>query len=121
MFGSREAANAIYACRELEYTQYTLRKDLEELSREPSKESCQEDVRLGQQAVADLQREYAAELRAVKAAFPRVVCCAAFETGGCEHGKLCECGWMQAPWPWIVHRHGERFCDCHVESRWRHG
>ena len=53
----------------------------------------------------------------LKAAFPRSVCCDAFATGGCVHGNACECGWVQAPWPWMLHRAGGAYCDCHMESR----
>ena len=28
------------------------------------------------------------------------VCCDGFLTGECQHGTLCECGWLRAPWPW---------------------
>ena len=45
---------------------------------------------------------YTDALQTLKAAFPAIVCCAAFETGGCSHGKPCGCGLTQAPWPWMV-------------------
>ena len=48
--------------------------------------------------------KYTKALSEMKVAFPTQVCCDAFETGGCVHGKPCECGWKQAPWPWIVYR-----------------
>ena len=32
------------------------------------------------------------------------VCCDGFLTGECEHGTLCECGWLRAPWPWTHYR-----------------
>ena len=67
--------------------------------------------------IADARAGQAAALRKVKAAFPMMVCCDDFETGGCKHGKACECGWLQAPWPWIVYQPGGRFCDCHWETR----
>ena len=61
--------------------------------------------------------KYTKALSEMKVTFPTQVCCDAFETGGCVHGKPCECGWKQAPWPWIVYRPGGPFCDCHFESR----
>ena len=64
------------------------------------------------------EAEYAESLRALKAAFSRACsCCQGFVTGECSHGKLCECGWEQAPWLWVVHVPGGRFCDCHMETR----
>ena len=53
----------------------------------------------------------------IKQQYPMKVCCHLFEIGGCRHGIRCECGGTQAPWPWIVHRQGRRFCDCHMEGR----
>ena len=76
-----------------------------------------EDIERETRDIANLEKEYTEQLAAVKAAFPRKVCCDAFETGGCMHGLQCECGWTQAPWPWIIHRQGGWFCDCHMESR----
>ena len=106
----------IYTCRELEYQQYQLRQDLSRLALSGTSPMLSEDIAREQQDIAQLEKEYADGLAAVKAAFPRQVCCDAFETGGCTHGTPCECGWTQAPWPWIIHRHGGRFCDCHMES-----
>ena len=63
-----------------------------------------------------LKGEYAKALRDVKTAFPTMVCCDAFETGGCSHGKACECGGQQAPWPWIVNGACANFCNCHTEA-----
>jgi len=60
---------------------------------------------------------YLERLAELKAAFPNIVCCESFETGECAHGSPCECGWKQAPWPWIVHRPGGQFCDCHMSQR----
>ena len=115
--GSREAAEVIYTCRELEYQQYQLRQDLSRVALSGPSPMLTEDIACEQQAIAKLEKEYADGLAAVKAAFPRQVCCDAFETGECRHGMACECGWTHAPWPWIIHRQGGRFCDCHMESR----
>ena len=71
-----------------------------------------EDAR---QQMAEARRDYHAALRTVKETFPSMVCCDAFETGGCTHGKPCECGSMQAPWPWIVQGACGAFCECHME------
>ena len=112
----------IYTCRELEYQQYELRAALQRLSNSPTYYAAA-DVELYRGNISQLETEYREELSAVAAAFPRMVCCAAFGTGGCSHGKPCECGWTQAPWPWIVHRDADdpanvcRFCDCHMEAR----
>ena len=119
LFGSREAAKAIYACRELEYQQYEHREALQRLLQDEGDALAREDVDLATLDIATFKKEYAESLSSLKAAFPRQVCCDAFGTGGCVHGKPCECGWTQAPcpWPWILHRHGGPFCDCHMESR----
>ena len=122
LLGSKEAADVIYTCRELEYQQYELRAALQRLSNSPTYYAAA-DVELYRGNISQLETEYREELSAVAAAFPRMVCCAAFGTGGCSHGKPCECGWTQAPWPWIVHRDADdpanvcRFCDCHMEAR----
>ena len=107
----------IYTCRELEYQQHLLREALEQLALRGSSRSLEEDRVLYQRVVGELEAEYAEQLTLLKTTFPRMVCCDAFATGLCVHGKPCECGWTQAPWPWIIHRHGGRFCDCHMESR----
>ena len=69
--------------------------------------------------------DYHEALAAIKKQFPTMVCCNQFETGLCMHGKPCECGGMQAPWPWIItHPTGtaSRFCGCHLTTRsqWAH-
>ena len=45
------------------------------------------------------------------------VCCDGFLEGECQHGTLCECGWLRAPWPWTHYTPGGKFCDCHRDSR----
>jgi len=69
--------------------------------------------------------DYFSSLRALKERFPMKVCCPAFAIGGCAHGTPCECGGVQAPWPWIIHHPtASRFCACHLSQRqqWvRHG
>ena len=79
------------------------------------REEDMEDYELKNRAEAEVY--YLESLKALKQAFPALKCCDALETGGCAHGIPCECGWLQAPWPWIVHRPGGRFCDCHLEHR----
>ena len=47
-----------------------------------------------------------------------IVCCDKFERGECVHGRLCECGWLQAPWPWIPYRPDGPYCaivTCRIE------
>ena len=62
--------------------------------------------------------EYLEALRAVRARFPMMVCCSEFDEGACVHGQRCECGGLQAPWPWIVHHpFASRFCECHLYLR----
>ena len=62
--------------------------------------------------------EYLDALRAVRARFPMMVCCSEFDEGACVHGQRCECGGLQAPWPWIVHHpFASRFCECHLHLR----
>ena len=117
LYGSKEAARAVYTCKELEFQQYDLRQDQSRLALHGPNPRLTEDIAHTQRGIARLEAEYASELEAVKAAFPRAVCCDGFESGTCAHGKPCECGWTQAPWPWIIHRQGGRFCDCHMESR----
>ena len=66
--------------------------------------------------LAEAKSDYATALLKLKESFPTMVCCEAFETGGCTHGKPCECGSVQAPWPWIVQGAcGGIFCECHME------
>ena len=116
--GSKVAAEAIYTCRELEFCQYNLRDALSRMALSDGTDTfLAEEVANEQRHVTEQERQYAQDLAAVKVAFPQMVCCDQFESGRCAHGKQCVCGWTQAPWPWIVHRHGGRFCDCHMESR----
>ena len=62
--------------------------------------------------------DYYEALSAVKDKFPMMVCCDMFEVGGCTHGKPCECGGVQAPWPWIIHHPtASPFCECHLITR----
>ena len=119
--GSREAARAIYSASDVEQ----FRAQVEEVQKDgepfgpysgPYKYTTYEAYYRGELEQSEV--EYAESLRALKAAFPRACsCCQGFVTGECAHGKLCECGWEQAPWPWVVHVPGGRFCDCHMESR----
>ena len=64
-----------------------------------------------------VEADYAHAMRALADAFPSIVCCDAFVSGQCTHGRRCECGWLLAPWPWIPHRLNSPFCDCHLEMR----
>ena len=117
LFGSKEAADVTFTVRELEFAQWSHRDAVQRNLDNPSNTFWAGEVKNTLDIVSDLEKVYAEQLCAVKAAFPRMVCCDAFESGGCVHGKQCECGWVQAPWPWIVHRQGGRFCDCHMEDR----
>ena len=60
---------------------------------------------------------FKAALAQIQKQIPGVVCCGAFGSGACVHGRLCECGWLQAPWPWIPYRPEGPFCDCHMQDR----
>jgi len=91
--GSREAIDAIDAAADFERCSAELDSD---------------------EAAMEAYGCYLERLAELKAAFPNIVCCESFETGECAHGSPCECGWKQAPWPWIVHRPGGQFCDCHM-------
>lgn len=115
LFGSREAAEAIYACREIELAQDSLARSLADVNHPARAEFLEIDRR----DLANGKQEYADALRKLKAAFPTMVCCDAFETGGCSHGKACECGSTQAPWPWIVQGACGAFCECHMEPEAR--
>ena len=77
----------------------------------------EEDISCQQASLTTCQAAYCTALVAAKEAHPSQVCCEAFETGRCAHGKPCECGWLPAPWPWIVYRPGGPVCDCHMEMR----
>ena len=73
------------------------------ISRWP-REMIQEDIFNSDRSLKWCEDKYTKALSEMKVTFPTQVCCDAFETGGCVHGKPCECGWKQAPWPWIVYR-----------------
>lgn len=129
VFGSREAAQAIYACREIEFAQAEIQRGMEKLANpppdplagvpgvQPLLEAISEQIKSDRATLAESQKEHASALLALSLAFPAAKCCDAWETGACVHGIPCECGWRQAPWPWIVHRPGGCFCDCHMEER----
>ena len=84
---------------------------------DPSHPCYLEFRELNPRNLANAKSDYAKALLELKAAFPTMVCCDAFETGGCSHGTACECGWKHAPWPCIVQRSNGAFCDCHMDSR----
>ena len=123
LFGSREAAAAICDASEVEQYMANLEEELVVGPSGPSQDPWSGSWYATHEAYlrASLEKSrvrYSESLRALKAAFPRVAsCCADFEAGKCAHGKSCECGWEQAPWPWVVHVPGGRFCDCHMETR----
>jgi len=100
--GSREAFNAISAAVGVELYRCKSEAEMDEW-----------DMKNRDEAEA----LYAVALGKVKESFPHIVCCDSFATGECAHGSPCECGWLQAPWPWIVHRPDGHFCDCHMELR----
>jgi len=107
VFNSRAAYEAICAVVELETASLSLRHKKDE-------SEWDEDERRCARQTEDYYRQSMAKLAK---AFPNIACCEAFKTGGCEHGRRCECGWRLAPWPWIAHRPNSPFCDCHLESR----
>ena len=75
-------------------------------------------LRGGKLSKAGRGARYLDALRAVRARFPMMVCCSEFDEGACVHGQRCECGGLQAPWPWIVHHpFASRFCECHLYLR----
>ena len=115
MFGSREAADAIYACREIELAHQKITIALDETNHPADHEMAE----YGRNDLAQAKLEYAEAMRTLAHTFPTMVCCDAFETGGCTHGKPCECGYLQAPWPWIVHGSCGAFCECHMEPEAR--
>ena len=120
MFGSVEAAKAIFEVQELEYNTADMVRLQAELVNpppdpyenmpgvQPLEESIREQIEQRIKDLALASKGYKEALAALKAAFPSVVC---------REGQLCECGWQQAPWPWIAHRPGGPFCDCHMEQR----
>jgi hypothetical protein len=117
LHGSSEAAKAIYACREIELVQDSLAHTSQAYGvNHPSYDMFLE---IDNRDLANAKREYAAALLSLMAAFPAMVCCDAFESGGCTHGKQCECGSLQAPWPWIVQGACGAFCECHIEPEAR--
>ena len=103
LFGSRPAAEAIHEVVEIEVLERALARDRND----------PHDTRNYEAVLKD----YKAALAKIKKQIPGVVCCDAFESGGCAHGMLCECGWLQAPWPWIPYRLEGPFCDCHMQDR----
>ena len=115
MFGSREAAMAIYWCREIELAHEKIAIALDETDHPADHEIAE----YGRNDLAQAKCEYAEAMRTLAHTFPTMVCCDAFETGRCTHGKPCECGSMQAPWPWIVHGSCGAFCECHMEAEAR--
>ena len=71
--GSKEAAEVIYCCRELEYQQYQLRQNLSRLALSGPNPMLTEDIAREQQDISQLETaEYTEGLAAVKAAFPRM-------------------------------------------------
>ena len=116
MQGSREAAEAIYACHDIELAQNAIAHDLAKYDGHPMQA---EFLEIDRRDLAKAKGEYATALATLKAAFPTMVCCDAFESGACAHGKPCECGSQQAPWPWIVQGACGAFCDCHMEPAFR--
>ena len=104
LFGSARAADAIFEAAEVELWESFVAKD-------PADTDARADLD------QKLMPRYKAALSELALTLPNLVCCDQFESGGCAHGKLCECGWLQAPWPWIVYRPDGMFCDCHMEDR----
>ena len=110
--GSRLAEDAIHAAHRCELKQTWLREDEDEpVGVREGWEAYDAEMReRGQEIHWDL---YLDSLLAMKERFPMMVCCHYFEIGGCVHGKPCECGGLQAPWPWIVHHPwASNFCEC---------
>ena len=106
VFHSREAYLTICGAVEVE-TSFCMRHKKDE-------SEWDEDERRNAREAEQIYHRYMARLAE---AFPNVVCCEAFATGGCVHGRRRECGWRLAPWPWIPHRPDSPFCDCHLETR----
>ena len=121
LLGSREAARAIFEAGFVEQCRMRLEEELKTGPSSPSEWDPPGYANREAVLRAELRKheaDYVERLRALKAAFPRVLsCCEVFEAGKCAHGKPCECGWTQAPWPWVVHVPGGPFCDCHMETR----
>jgi hypothetical protein len=103
LFGSKKAGEAIFSSIELELAEFFASKWPDDPIYPPRLTQAQDDFK--------------AALVDIKSTFPAIACCDAFEAGECAHGKLCECGWLQAPWPWIPYRLNGPFCDCHMEDR----
>ena len=103
LFGSNKAGEAIFCAIELELAEWTVSK----WPRDP----------VYPPQLTQAQDSFKAALVDIKHTFSAIVCCDAFEAGECAHGKQCECGWLQAPWPWIPYRLEGPFCDCHMEDR----
>ena len=118
LFGSREASSAIIAVGYVEIYRAQLEEELKTGPRDfdhPDYVNFEAYLRA---FLEQSETDYMERLRALESAFPRAIsCCEAFLTGKCVHGKSCECGWQQAPWPWVEHVPGGSFCDCHMESR----
>jgi hypothetical protein len=103
LFGSKKAGEAILCVTELELAEWEVMSWPDDPVYPPQ--------------LAQAQDRFKAVLIDIKSAFSAIVCCDAFEAGECAHGKQCECGWLQAPWPWIPYRPNGPFCDCHMEDR----
>ena len=88
--------------------------ELEVLEASLSKDPDDPDGRRNFESVLN---DYKSALAQIQRQIPGVVCCDAFGTGGCVHGRPCECGWLQAPWPYIPYRPEGPYCDCHMQDR----
>ena len=115
--GSKRAQDAILAAEACELRQCWLREGIDEpLGVIEGWEEL--DAWRREQAQSWAWGQYLDALRAVRERFPMIVCCSDFDEGACVHGLRCECGGLQAPWPWIIHHpFASRFCECHLYLR----
>jgi hypothetical protein len=118
LFGSRDASLAIVGAGYVECYRAKLEEELKTGPTDFSHPDYSSYEAYLRAHIEESEATYLERLRALEAAFPRVAsCCEAFVAGKCAHGNFCECGWTQAPWPWVVHVPGGPFCDCHIETR----
>lgn len=104
--GSVEAARALYSAHLCMGEAVFERPYAEEYDSDDS--DCEPD---NYEVKAFTWDRYLDALLRLRVAFPEVVCCAAFEQGGCRCTRECPCGvGVCGAWPWSLRR--EAHCDC---------
>ena len=104
--GSAEAARALYTAHRC----MAWHASEENLAAEYDSDDSQHDPD-EPEIKAFVWDRYLDALLRLRVAFPEVVCCAAFERGGCHCTRPCPCGdEVCGAWPWSLRR--EDHCDC---------